>query len=73
MAVFGDAAYRIKEPVNSSLSPHGPGKNHSTTATVPILAVILSKIGSKSMRDFHPFFSPIGCICFPTKPVIAKA
>ena len=71
MADFGDAAYWLFEPINSSLSPHGPGNNLRTTATVSILAVILSKNYSKSIRDFYPFFSPIPCLCIPTKAVIA--
>jgi hypothetical protein len=59
MAGIDDAAYRIKKPFQSALSPHGPGKNRSTTQTLTIPGVILSKILRQGNRDFYPFFGPI--------------
>ena len=58
MANIVDAAYRIKEPFKSALSPHGPGQNRSTTQALTIPGVILSKIVRKENRDFYPFFGP---------------
>ena len=59
MAGIVDAAYRIKEPFKSTLSPHGPGQNRSTTEALTIPGVILSKILRQGNRDFCPFFGPI--------------
>ena len=59
MAGIVDAAYRIKEPFKSTLSPHGPGQNRSTTQALTIPGVILSKILRQGNRDFCPFFGPI--------------
>ena len=59
MADIDDAAYWIKKPFQSALSPHGPGKNRSTTQALTIPGVILSKILRQGNRDFRPFFGPI--------------
>ena len=59
MADIVDAAYRIKDPFKSALSPHGPGKNRSTAKALTIPDVILSKILRQGNRDFCPFFGPI--------------
>ena len=59
MAGIVDAAYRIKEPFKSTLSPHGPGKNRSTAKALTVPGVILSKILRQGNRDFCPFFGPI--------------
>lgn len=58
MADIVDAAYGIKKPFKSTLSPHGPGKNRSTAQALTIPDVILSKILRQGNRDFYPFFGP---------------